>query len=263
MKKLLAVLSIISFLLFFTTPKPSALEYDMLGNYKTNLKHSKYLKPKEIPILMYHSISDSPGGYSELVVSPEEFAKQMDYLVENNYVTITLKELYQYEINKITPPLNLIVITFDDGYVDNFNNAYPILKDREMKAVVFPYVKKIDTTNGLSQKHLLELLENGWEIGCHTVNHIDLTNANSRALAVEVKEAKNMLEDMFNTKVISFCYPAGKYDAQVVDKVDKVDYQFALTTNYGRADLFGNQLLLSRIRINRSDSVANFARKVS
>lgn len=263
MKRLFIVFVMILALLFMTSPNPSALELHLVGNSLEEIKANKAYKASEIPVLMYHSISNYAGGFAQLVVSPESFTSQMDYLVENDYTPITFYEIIEYIEGDRGLPLNPIIITFDDGYTDNFTNAFKILKERDMVAVIYPYIKKINTNNGLSKRQFEKLIENEWEIGSHTVNHLDLTTLTKDSLNNEVRDSKQELEEMFDIKVISFCYPAGRYNEKVIKAVSQADYYFGLTTNYGKFKLDNNKLILSRIRINGSDSLSVFAKKIS
>lgn len=263
MKRLLIVSVIIFVLFFLTMPNPSALELDLKDSKSEETKTQKMQKISEVPVLMYHSISENAGGYSELVVSPESFRDQMDYLASNNYTTITFHDVIMYIEDEANLPSNPIILTFDDGYTDNYTNAFKILKARDMVAVMYPYTKKINSINGLSESQLGELLENDWEIGSHTINHLDLTTLSLDKLTAEVRDSKQLLEDLFDIEVVSFCYPAGKYNQDVIESVNKAEYKFGVTTNYGVSNFENNLLALARIRINRSDSLSRFAKKIS
>lgn len=263
MKRLLIIIVIIFALFFLTMPNPNALDLDLNDSKIEETKTQKIQEVREIPVLMYHSISKNAGGYSELVVSPESFKEQMDYLVSNSYTTITFHDVYMHIEDKTSLPPNPIILTFDDGYTDNYTNAFKVLNERDMVAVMYPYTKKINSTNGLTKNQLEELLENNWEIGSHTINHLDLTTLTVDKLVQEVRDSKQYLEELFGIDVVSFCYPAGQYNQKVVEAVKKAGYKYGVTTNYGMSNFEKNLLVLSRIRINRSDSLPGFAKKIS
>ena len=125
-----------------------------------------YFKFKRyVPILMYHRIANIANDRNAL--SPEKFKKQLDYLKKNNFTTITMKMLHDYYKKNISLPNNSVLITFDDGYTDNFTEALPLLLERNMTAAVFPiagwigqknlwenFHKEITTTMSISQLHV-------------------------------------------------------------------------------------------------------------
>ncbi len=105
------------------------------------------------------------------------------------------------------------------------------------------------------------MLAAGWELDAHTITHPDLTHVDDAQLWREVKGSRTQLERAFHVPVDFFCYPSGRYDARVVNAVRRAGYLGATTTNYGLAwprDIY----TLGRIRINGSDRVTGFARKL-
>ena len=134
-----------------------------------NLKYND----KSVPVLMYHSIDYEKGN--ELRVPKEVFREQMNFLKQKGYTTLTLNELYNFFINNKPVPDKAIVITFDDGYKDNFENAFPVLKELGFNATVFVITSTVDTDkNYLTSKQLKEMDANGIDIESHTVNHEQL-----------------------------------------------------------------------------------------
>ena len=106
-----------------------------------------------------------------------------------------------------------------------------------------------------------DLIANGWEIDAHTITHVDLTKVGDAQLWREVRGSRTDLQRTFHVPVDFFCYPAGRYDARVITAVRRAGYLGATTTNYGLARP-GDLFVLSRVRINGSDGVAGFARKL-
>lgn len=129
-----------------------------------------------IPILMYHSISDANPDNS-LLVPPTMFKEQMDWLKNNEFTTMTLDEaLDSMSTGKV--PKKPVVITFDDGYVDNYTAAFPVLKDNNMKGVFFVITDYMGETagNSMSIDMLKEMKAAGMEIENHTSNHLELNS---------------------------------------------------------------------------------------
>ena len=153
------------------TPQPSdkmAL-YDSLKAEEEIYKSASVFQVNnnKIPILMYHSISYEKGN--TVRVPKENFKEQMKYLKDNNYTTLNLDELYIYMKTGKIIPKKPIVITFDDGYKDNYTNAYPILKEFKLKATVFVITDTIDTAkNYLTSNEIKSMDANNIRIESHT-----------------------------------------------------------------------------------------------
>lgn len=189
--------------------------------------------PKEvrsIPVLMYHSVEyekDNP-----VRISPKNFKEQMKYLYDNHYTTLTLDELYRYFQNGIEIPEKSVVITFDDGYEDNYTNAYPILKEYGFKAVIFEITNTIDKDLAyLTSSQLIEMEQNGIDIESHTVSHIKLGELSYDKQLNELKSSKEILEKILNKKVNYIAYPFGSYNENTLKAVKEAGYTMAFTTN--------------------------------
>ncbi len=150
---------------------------------KNNLNNKKEKDfPKNIPlkhnnedicILMYHSIDYEKNN--NLRMPKEKFSEQMKYIKDNGYTTLTVSQLHDF-IEKDSPiPKKSVVITLDDGYADNYTNAYPILKKYGINATIFVITDSIDKDNSyLNSKQIKELQNNGIDIQSHTTNHQEL-----------------------------------------------------------------------------------------
>ncbi|NLW16427.1 MAG: polysaccharide deacetylase family protein [Firmicutes bacterium] len=217
---------------------------------------------EQIPILMYHVIGDGSGSLHELYVNPSVFASQMEYLYANGYHTITLEELYKHWQEGEPLPPRPIVITFDDGYRSDYEEAFPILQTYGFKAVHFLYVKKLQQGQGLTREEIATLMAAGHEIGNHTYSHVEIHRLSQERLAQETQTAKDALEEMLNIPIVSFCYPVGRYSTEAVNAVDAAGHKIAVTTEYGYARPEQGLLTLQRIRINRSDGLQGFIQKL-
>lgn len=233
-------------------------------------KFSKY--QSYIPILMYHRIADIPNDRNSLPLN--KFIEQLDYLYSNNFKTITTKQLYDYYINNLPLPTKSILLTFDDGYEDNFTNALPYLKKYNMNAIVFPISTWIGKKNNWEQfgkeetctmsiQQLKFWLESGLEIGAHSMTHPFLSACTPANLHSEIFDCKEDLEQILKTPITTFCYPYGNFNKNVIDKVSKAKYQcaFAIFENAPIDKL--NILSLPRIGISSRQSLLEFKLKVS
>ncbi|MCJ8014596.1 polysaccharide deacetylase family protein [Paenibacillus sp. KQZ6P-2] len=236
-------------------PDPSQIE----KNQSAPKTHSiSRVNTESIPILMYHSIGINQ---STLFVPPEVFYKQMEHLKNTGYNTITFKDLMKWKTNEELPD-KPILITFDDGYLDNFSVAYPILKKLQMKATIFATSDFIGSPNHLNWSQIKEMEQSGSiEIGVHTRHHVELTKINQLQLVDEVCGAKQRLEKRLGHPTIAFAYPSGKFNQDVVQVVKRAGFEFAVTTKPGYAEKKQGYLTLHRVRIQGEQSIAAFIRK--
>lgn len=173
-------------------------------------------------ILMYHSIDRSNEFFT---VKPEDFKKQMSYLKENNFKVIGLTELGGLlERNEIISK-KTVVITFDDGYEDNFLIAYPILKKNGFPATIFVASsligKTIKARQGtdlkiLSEQQMRDMASDGLiKFGSHANNHLKLAKLEEEEIEKELIDSKKMLLDILGKEAVSLAYPFGSYNERV------------------------------------------------
>lgn len=212
------------------------------------------------PILMYHYIRVNPDANDKLganlSVSPSDFAAQIKYLRDNNYELVNLNQILRDDKKK------KVAVTFDDGYKDALENALPVLKANNATGTIFIIPNKVGTDGYLSWDDIRTLKNAGWEIGSHTVNHPNLTQIDVSAATTEITESKTIIEKEINDKVISFCYPAGRYSENIMNIVKDAGYKFATTTVNDYHNSTNDLLELSRIRISGDDGVSGFIAKM-
>lgn len=239
----------------------------ILGSFLLYLKFKSY-----IPILMYHRIAEVPGDRNSL--PPAKFREQMDYLAANGFTTITMQMVYEFYKHGRHLPKKSILLTFDDGYVDNFNIALPILKEKNMTAVIFPIANWIgkenkwenfnkELTTTMDWDQLKKWQASGMEIASHTVNHPFLAHCNMEQSAVELKESKATLEKNLSCSIDFFCYPYGSFNTEAKVAVNGAGYRAAFAifdqVPLWKIDLFA----LPRIPIPARQSLLEFKLKVS
>ncbi len=183
----------------------------------TFYRHGK----KIVPILMYHRIASVPGDRNSL---PEEkFAWQMQYLFQNGFHTVTLAQLYTHYKERQPLPSKPVLLTFDDGYLDNFTTALPILQQYGFSAVVFPiadWVGKDNTWENFGKapakmmdwQQLSAWLSCGLEVALHTCTHPFLNACTKERVKDEVRRAQNIFKVNLGRNFDFFCYPYGKFD---------------------------------------------------
>lgn len=205
-------------------------------------------------VLMYHMISEhlpkNKSKFNRLRVKPNEFEKQLIWLKNNGFISFTLNELLNLE----TVPKKSVVLTFDDGYEDNYTEAFHLLKKYNFKATIYIVLNRFNenwatdkdldkSSNELNSEKMLNdeqvriMIESGLvEIGSHTLDHVNLPKISNEQKFKQIKESKEKIEDIFSIKCNSFAYPFGFFDKDSVKIVEEVAYSNATTTVNGVFD---------------------------
>lgn len=174
------------------------------------------MKNKSIT-LMYHSIGFA--GDKLYAVAEDNFRQQM------KFVNDTMTQ------GHTTQACNNIELTFDDGLIDNYTVAFPILKKMGLKAYFFVIVSKIGTSGYMNWEQLKELKNAGMVIGCHGMTHKILTGLNNRALDYEIKASKMILEERLGIRIDYFSIPKGHYNRRVINALKEAGYKKVFTSD--------------------------------
>lgn len=213
-----------------------------------------------VPVLYYHSID--PSESNEVILSPQKLRAQLQYIKDSGYTTLTMTELNDY-ISKHTPiPEKSIVITFDDGYKDNYTNAFPILKELDMKATIFVITSVIDDGYYLSKNEIKELSDYGIDIQSHTVKHLHLNTLSYEEQLKELKASKETLEAITNKPVISVAYPFGDHDENTLKAAKASGYTLGFLTDKGLAKPTSQSISLNRIYVSSAYSMDTFKERL-
>lgn len=214
-----------------------------------------------IPILMYHSIAYEKGNPVRL--PKEKFEEQMKYLKDNGYTTLSLSEAYDALINNVPVNEKSVVITFDDGYQDNYKNAYPILKSFGFKATIFVITSYIGKGEYLNINQLKEMDKNGIDIESHTLTHPKLGELGYNAQLKELKSSKEFLEKNLNKKVSFVAYPYGSHNGNTVKAAQSAKYKMAVTTDGRWASIKDGIYTLDRVYIAGDKGLDNFITRIT
>lgn len=239
------------------------------------VKKRKY----EMPVLMYHRVikDESEKGVHGTYVTLKQFEEQMNYLKEKGFETVTFKDMlnnrYKQRFDK---DKKWIMITFDDGYRDNYENAFPILKKLDFKGIIYILdglnYNKWDVENPgnpeksfalMDKKELLEMQNYGIEFGGHTSSHPELAKLTLEKARGEVALSKTNIEKIIGVKLISFAYPYGNLNPDVKNLPEEVGYTFAVATDSGSLTFSDDLFEIRRIGIFPTNNLFNFKRKVS
>ena len=214
-----------------------------------------------VPVLYYHSVLESADN--EVIITPENLKKQLRYIKDHGYTTLTMTQLKNYLLNNSPIPEKSIVITFDDGYMDNYYNAFPILKDLDMKATIFCIASNLDGSYYLSKDAIKEMSNYGIDIESHTVNHAKLDSLTYDEQLKELQESKKSLEEITGKEVDSIAYPFGNFNDDSIKASKTAGYTLGFTTNRGLSDREDNPLKLDRIYISSNYDMNTFKEVLS
>lgn len=220
----------------------------------------------QIPVIQYHKI-DKPGA-GVLVrggfTPPGRFARQMAYLKKRGFVFYTASELIEfYRQNGVFPP-NGIAVTLDDGWKDNFTNAFPVLRRLGIKATIFVVPSCIGTNSSkamaegesdrehLTREDIIEMSAAGIEFGSHSMNHKLLDRVSPDEVKYEVEQSKREMEDMIQQPCKTLAYPGGFYSETAQQMIENAGYIAAFSTVFGPAETI-DLYALNRIEIFRRD----------
>jgi peptidoglycan/xylan/chitin deacetylase (PgdA/CDA1 family) len=218
-----------------------------------------------VPILMYHYLSAPPPDADALrrglSVSPEQFEEHLRYLKQAGYETISLHDLaLALQIGHPLPE-RPIIITFDDGYRDNYEQAFPLLMAYGFTATFFLITGFIDAGKEayVTWDQVIEMHEAGMEMEAHGHTHPDLRGRDVDYLVWQVLGAKEAIEARTGVPVRFFSYPAGKYDELVIRVLHSAHYWGAVTVNPGVEHTSDRMFELSRVRVPGGLTAAGLA----
>ncbi len=221
---------------------------------------------------MYHYISIPPADADayrrELSLFPDMFQQQLDFLQEQGYTTIHLQDLISY-LQRGAPPLpeKPIILTFDDGYLDNYENAFPALQERGMTGTFFIITDFADMAatdpdyaRYATWDKLQEMDAGGMEIGSHSRNHPDLKGQDTDFLVWQALGSSQTIEANLGKKPRVLAYPFGSYDQKVIDVFHSAGFWGAVTTQPAGVEQDNQHLFeLKRLRISRETGVPELA----
>ena len=197
-------------------------------------------------IICYHCVKDEVDSYLR-PTKVADFKNQMQYL-SRTYNPISLQEISQHIQNGTSLPSRAVAVTFDDGYRDNYENAYPVLKEYNIPATVFLTTGFIGTGEipawerdcyrsdkelMLSWKQVRVMSDGGISFGSHTLTHPFLTRISRRQVEKEINLSKDIIEQQTGKPVTTFAYPSGDFNSDVKEIVKEAGYSAAVSTVAG------------------------------
>ncbi len=231
---------------------------------------------ESLHVLAYHRIAES--GSKTLApyrVTPAAFEEQLRYLRDHGFTGITLEDWSQHVVHGASIPKNAVMITFDDGYRDFKENAWPLLERYGFTATVFLVADRIGATNTWDQeefgetlplldwREIRELQAAGVRFGSHTASHSWLPDLSPRQVVRELKRSKRILEQGLGTPVSALAYPWGAFNKPIQFLAGACGYQFGLSTAEGTNTAEHSLLAMPRLDVAGDDSLDDFAAKLA
>jgi peptidoglycan/xylan/chitin deacetylase (PgdA/CDA1 family) len=202
-----------------------------------------------VPVLTYHHIGDGPEWFN---VSSADFEKQLMFLRESGYTAVSVMELAEGLSGRAQLPPRPIVITFDDGYEDNYTAAFPVLARQKLRGTFFVVTGKIGQPEYMRWDQAQKMLDGGMEIGSHTVNHYTLNEISLKELERELLSSRIMLENNLRTSAPIFANPFGETAPAVVELLGRTGYRAACSSVVGINHRGGNLFMIRRMSVPRS-----------
>ncbi|MBF0386531.1 MAG: polysaccharide deacetylase family protein [Candidatus Omnitrophica bacterium] len=223
-----------------------------------------------VPVLMYHSISIAENQRdSANSVSPAAFERQMRFIKQNGYRVLTADEYAAITAAGGKFPAKSVVITFDDGVLDNFTQAYPVLRKYDLPALIFVPSAAVGgpaeqwAWPRLDRAQMLEMSAHGITIGSHTVTHAYLPDLPLDTARREIVDSKRELERQLGRNVDYLAFPTGGFSDEMKLIARQAGYKAAFTTNRGRDRLNWDLYEIKRIRIKDADGAVVLLVKLS
>ena len=209
----------------------------------------------DVPVLMYHAVSDDLWGIDELFVSPEDMEEQLAYLVENDFDPIWFEDLAHVE--DYDKP---VILTFDDGYDDNYLNLFPLLEKYQVKVTIFVIGNAPGVIeHKMNPEQIRELSDSGLvSIQSHSYTHADMDTLDAEETEYEMAESKRAITRITGKEPYVLCYPTGKYNDYTLEYAPKY-FLFGLKMTGGQYNTSDDPYRVSRYYVSRFYGLSTFA----
>ena len=237
--------------------------------------------PGYIPVLMYHKIPDAPlATRHQIFVTKDNFEKHLAYFKKQKLTPVTFADYLKFASGESainTFPTRPIILTFDDGYTDNYTNLLPLMQQYGYRGVLYllgdfdirynKWDADFDPTEPRSE--IMDLAQKrafvaaGWEVGAHTMSHPRLTTLPLSAAATEIRRSKIQLETALHTQIVSFAYPYGDCNEAVKNAVRVAGFAFGIATDTGGMHLEDDRMQVFRINMFPNETTSSLFKKTS
>ncbi|MCA9393796.1 MAG: polysaccharide deacetylase family protein [Candidatus Omnitrophica bacterium] len=207
-----------------------------------------------VPVIMYHHI-DETGRHPVATVPTDHFEKHLRYLRDYQFEVLPYDDYIRAKQQGEHLSRKTVVLTFDDGYADNYTNAFPLLRRYGYPAVMFISTDKVGQPGYVTWDQLREMAAAGITIGSHAIAHEYLPGLPADRIAREITESRRILEQRLGIPVRHFSYPVGGFNDEIKQLVRQAGYVSAVTTNRG-FDRFNKDFYeLNRVTMDEEDLV--------
>ena len=273
-------------------PVPAALQQQVRAHYSLATVAARVLEvyqaarmqkavPGFIPVLMYHKIPDAPlATKHQIYVTKENFEKHLAYFNQQKLTPITFADYLKYASGELPLrdfPRRPIILTFDDGYLDNYTNLLPLMQQYGYRGVLYLLGDAdirynqwdADSDPEEPRSEIMDLAQKrafvaaGWEIGAHTVSHPRLTALPLPEAAAEIQRSKTELEAALQTKIVSFAYPYGDVSEAVKAAVRTAGFALGVATDTGGLTIEDDRMQVFRVNMFPTESTSSLFKKTS
>ena len=235
-----------------------------IGGQPANPPTSNY----SVPVLMYHRISALTAKEKtsaitvDLTVPPQQFEMQIQALQQAGYTFFKASEVAEAVATGKPLPQKAVSITMDDGYADNYEVAFPILRKYHVPATIFVITSAVGSAGHVTWANLREMQQAGVEAQSHSVTHPDLPSLTGKRLDSELANSRKSLEAQLKAPITTLAYPAGRYSDEVVEHTKSAGYLAAWKKSGGPVKPGDSLFLLPRVRVTGTESIGAFKRSV-
>ncbi len=230
-----------------------------------------------ISILMYHQVGDFPAmrTHRSTYCHYRRFQAQMAFLKRFRFNLLSLDEVLAC-LHGVQPiPPRAVALTFDDGYENFYEYAWPVLQNYGFPSMVYLLSGLLgeasswfaqdgrETPPLMDRERILQLREQGVDFGSHGVSHVKLAEVDAAKVQREVSDSKQQLEQLLGEEVGHFCYPYGSHDMTALEAVEAAGYRSAVTCQRAAATPQFDPLLLPRKAISYGDNLAGYFWKLA
>jgi GT2 family glycosyltransferase/peptidoglycan/xylan/chitin deacetylase (PgdA/CDA1 family) len=227
-----------------------------------------------LPALLYHHVGiPVENTYENLTVSPGRFAEQVRWLAEHGFTAIRASDWLRWCTHAAPLPAKPILLTFDDGYADLHEHAFPVLQQYGFAATVFVVTDRIGATNTwdevngagtlrlLAAEQITTWAERGIEFGAHGATHEDLSQMTETELDAQLRRSRDRLQQLLGQPVVSFAYPYGRRSTTAARRVAEM-FSMAFAPGEGLNHLGIPLHEMRRTEVKRTDSILDFAMRI-
>jgi peptidoglycan/xylan/chitin deacetylase (PgdA/CDA1 family) len=209
----------------------------------------------QVPVLPYHRVAPlSAVGITDLKVEPSTFVAELAALHAGGYHTIHQWQLFDALYKHRALPAKPVIISVDDGYIDDVTRILPALHRFHMVATFFVITGRMTEPGFLDANQVRQLDLAGMDVGDHTAHHVDLRQLDATQLETETAGSRRVLERVLGHPVYFFAYPFGAFNDQVVGAVHAAGFTMAYTTAGGTTETTTSPLTMPRVHVGRAET---------